>query len=156
VSFGQSSCHTCDSSFTSATRTRGCLDCTIRWLPQGFELGCERGRGCWEGGLLYNSQASAFTFSSRLCLCRCFPILALLGITHFRTHSHLPVPYRIGLLQKIASIELRLHSLYLNLPQKAIRFELSSIWFQECTYLYLSHVSRYHGSSRRLRASRSM
>jgi hypothetical protein len=38
---------------------------------------------------------------------------------------------------KIASIELHLPSpLCLHLPKKAIRLELSSIWFQECTYLY--------------------
>lgn len=56
--------------------------------------------------------------------------------------SSFPVPYLTETdFYKIESIELHLHSLYLHLPKKAIRFELSSIWFQECTYLYLSHVS---------------
>jgi hypothetical protein len=91
-----------------------------------------------ELGRLSSFQPKAFTFSSRLCFA--FQYSLVWEATHPRTHSHFPVPYRYGLLPKIASIELHLHSLYLHLPKKAIRFELSSIWFQECTYLYLSHV----------------
>ncbi len=71
-----------------------------------------------------------------------------------KLHSNFPV-FETGLLLKIASTELHLPPLLcLHLPEKAIRLELSSIWFSECTYLYLSHV--YHGSIRRLHAPRSM
>jgi hypothetical protein len=54
---------------------------------------------------------------------------------------------------KIASTELHLPSpLCLHLPKKALRLELSFNWFQECTYLYLSHVY-CNCSIRRVQAS---
>jgi hypothetical protein len=89
--------------------------------------------GCTKkGGIWLWSSLQRFHFSIRGCCCN----LGLLEFTHFREYSHSIFPVRNG-SSKIASTELHLPSpLCLHLPKKAIRLELSSIWFQECTYLY--------------------
>jgi len=94
-------------------------------------VGEARVRLCEQGGIcLWSLQR--FYFSLRGDCCN----LRLLEFTRFRGYSHSSFPVRNG-SPKIASTELHLLSpLCLHLPKKAIRLELSSIWFQECTYLY--------------------
>jgi hypothetical protein len=58
--------------------------------------------------------------------------------TYFRTHIQAVSNSCLPRLQAQSFIFLL--QLCLHLPKKALRPELSFNWFQECTYLYLSHV----------------
>jgi hypothetical protein len=88
-------------------------------------------------GIVLSSLHSTFHFLRRACWCCCFSLF-LCGIL---TSEHTYSSCFEQLSTKIASTELHLPSpLCLHLPKKAFRLELSFNWFQECTYLYLSHV----------------
>ena len=106
-----------------------------RTVRDRFEEGtwsARLGSGCAKkGDLTVVFFTTISLFNSKLLL-----QFGAAGFTHFREYSHSSFPVRNG-SSKIASIELHLPSpLRLHLPKKAVRLELSLIWFQECTYLY--------------------
>jgi hypothetical protein len=105
---------------------------TVRDLFEEVNWSARLGSGCAKkGGFGCALLTTISLFNSRLLLQ--FGTSGIRSLQRIFTFKF-PCTERIF---KIASIELHLPSpLCLHLPKKAIRLELSSIWFQECTYLY--------------------